>query len=84
MENFAVQYYLLMSGITRKANSFSNGHCLQHTCRNDSQLTRNEPEYLPFHLVKKFSRFTHQVESYEALNLPGRYYPNLPYLPTFV
>ena len=72
-----------MSGITRKANYFSNGHCLQHTFRNGSQLTRNEPEYLPFHLVKKFSRFAHQVESYEALKLPGRYYPNLPYLPTY-
>ena len=69
-----------MSGITQKANYFSKGHCLQHTCRNDSQVTRNEPEDLPFHLAKIFSRFTHQIESYEALKLPGRYYPNLPYL----
>ena len=26
-----------------------------------------------------FSRFIHQVESYEALKLPGRHNPNLPY-----
>ena len=42
-------------------------------------VTRNEPEYLLFHLAKRFSGFTHQVESYEALKLPGRYHPNLPY-----
>ena len=30
--------------------------------------------------MKKFSRFAHQVESYEAVKLSGRYYLNLPYV----
>ena len=29
---------------------------------------------------KGYSRFTHQVESYETLKLPGRYYPNFSYI----